>query len=132
VFDEAVTREFGDLLPATLEKYGFREIARYVDDIGWFTRTYFNGNMGARLVYHLGRNLEFMPRSEMESYYSIGQVGKFFGDEIRDDSPNDEKAGYLDRNLPRLERLFGELDGGAGRRELREYILKEHAKLFKE
>ena len=127
--DEAVAQEFGDLLPAVLERFGFREVGRYVDDQGWFTRTYFNGKMGIRLVFHMGWVVEFMPRTNMEAYTSIQYVGDFFGDPISDDSPNDEKARYIEENWQRIERLFGELDGGEALRALRDYLRKERAKL---
>jgi hypothetical protein len=128
VKDEDVTREFGDLLLTVLEQHGFREVGRYVDDLGWFTRTYFNGKMGVRLVYHLGTSVELMPRRSIEAYTSIQYVGDFLNDPVRDDSNNDEKAQYLERNLPRLERLFGELDGGRELRQLQEYRRRERAK----
>ena len=127
--DEAVAQEFGDLLPEVLQRFGFREVGRYVDNQGWFTRTYSNGRMGIRLVFHMCRAVEFMPRRNMEAYTNIEFVGDFFGDPIRDDSPSDDKARYIERNWLRLERLFGELDGGEDLRALEDYLRKRRAKL---
>lgn len=124
--DDELKSTFGEALLEVLAKRGFREVGRFDDKEGWYTRTYSNGEMGVRLVYHMRTEVEFIPRGEMNNdvHISVGQVAEFFGDGLRDSDSNDDKARYFDRNFPRIVHIFGKRDRGVGVRVLIEYFLE--------
>lgn len=128
--DSAVVKAFGSELFEVLGRRGFREIGRFVDDLGWFTRTYFNGLIGVHLVNAMGTEVSITPSRQLDFHYSVGLVAEFFGEPLRADSSNDEKARYLDSNYGRIVALFDGHDRGAGLRRLDEYIKQKNRREF--
>ncbi len=140
--DDELKETFGEPLLDVLAKHGFHEVGRFQDSDGWYLRDYSNGEMGVRLMNHMGTDVEFISRSDISHYrpelvpkgimacYSVATVAADFGDVLDDRASNDNRARYIDRNFSRIARIFAERDRGVALRALHDRLVQESRRRF--
>jgi|GEM_PF-4458884 len=122
LMDARVCEIFGQSVVELLAKHGFREVGR-IDDDGWFTRNYFNGRLGIRLLYHLNDKEFSVSRPDrLDTHYPLSLIMAYFSGDGPAGFSLDERARFFDQHYVRIARMLGRRDGGADLKGLHRYI----------
>lgn len=128
--DMDLRRIFGEPALDLLAKHGFAERRRH--DGNGLARDYANRDFGIQLTYSVqGKNMFLMPRNDLRNYYSVEYVVGFFsGDEAHADKSFDAAVRFVGERYSTIAALFSGRDGGAGLKELDDFIYRQNARRF--